>query len=359
MTRFLTIISGSDSVGKTTLAINLAYQLKAGGKNPLVLTEDTNWLKDSKLTYSLIIRDLKQMIADRRQLAHSIITGPGEIDACMMRLVRDAGKNIDQGLIDSFCREGINLDDYDYILLDIKGGLSLTALSCCLAPCDSLMVVTPETHSIDDGLKMLESLSTNGFHDPLKLVVTKATDQKTADRAYALLHETAAQNLHIPLEYAGFVNHIDQSPESPDKPFLVEDHDKNKQYFESLISNLEGGSKDLHQNLAPEAFWAQLIDFLSYPMEISSKNSMVGNSSHPYETESVSGNVEIMTYLNDISQQLGNIGDELAQIRKLYEKHVAAVESDTAESKKDCNFLEIIPLDFEAFISDMKDGNPS
>ncbi len=351
MTRFLTIISGSALVGKTTLVLNLARRLKAEGKNPLVITEDVSWLSEMDLAPSPTVWDLKQLIVDRKNLMENIIAGPSRIDALFIRLARDAAQNLEPGLIEQFCQQAGRLEAYDYFLFDISGGLNQVALSCCLAPCDSLLVVTPEAGVLNQSLKLLNILSVNGFHDPLKLVVTKSDGKQAADETYTLLQETSAQRLHIPLEYVGYVNQILSSGLEPqDRPCLLTSDGENSKYFELLAKMLQENTGSFHRELAPAAFWAQLIDVLSYPLQMPS-SEMAANDHAGLEKMTLHLDTKaLMPALDRMIEHLGTIGDELAQI-----KHLMKVKNEEAE-KKICIYdtgkdsQEIIPLDLDAFV---------
>ncbi len=351
MTRFLTIISGSALVGKTTLVINLARRLKAEGKNPLVITEDVSWLRGMDPAPSPVVWDLKQMIVDQKNLTESIVAGPFQIDALFMRLARDVAQNLEPELLEQFCRQAGSLEAYDYFLLDISGGLSPLGLSCCLAPCDSLVVVTPEAGVLNQSLKMLKTLSANGFHDPLKLVVTKSDGKQAADDTYSLLQETVAQRLHVSLEYVGYVNQIISSKlDSLDGPCLLEDNEENTQYFELVAGMLQESKTGFHRDLAPAAFWAQLIEVLSYPLQMSSAEPVADDYVRSEKMPLQFDAQKLMPVLDRLVDHLGTIGNELAQI-----KHLMEVKNEEAE-KKLCIYEtgedspEIIRLDLDAFL---------
>ncbi len=360
MTRFVSIISGSSSVGKTTLAINLAARLRAMGRFPLIMTEDTRWFSGDAMTAPPTAQDLRDLIVQQERLFDYIVTGPADIDAIILQLTRDPAKGVSAELVESFCQSMLALNEYDFFILDIAGGLSSTALTCCLAPCDCILVVTPEAAVLNQSLELLTILSANGFHDPLKVVVTQADGRVAPEDTYTQLQKTAAQRLQIPLEYWGFTNKfIHGDLKNSNLPYLLDVESDNRKYFAPLAAVLDDREGTFESELTPAAFWTQMIDLLSYPLQMpeTDSNEKPGDTagSRNYQTS----NGPMVAALNAISNNLGIIGGELIQIRKLFEQ-VSNPESETGDSEtensKDAS--GIIPLDLEAYAAKRKSSKP-
>lgn len=352
MARFFSIISGSHSVGKTTLAVNLAAHLQAGGKRPLLLTEDTNWPAASSDAPHLAVRDLNKLIAGRENLATHIVTGPLDINFIALRLAREPDKNVNPELIEAFCQGVSGLAGYDYFILDIAGGLTQTALSCCLSPCDSILVATPEPRVLNQTLRLVKVLSANGFHDPLKLVVTQSQDKQTAEETYVLLEETAAQQYQIPLEYIGYVGRL------PDEGAqLLEPDEKRGEYFGFFAALLDSGKETFYGELPPEIFWARMLELLSYPLQIPPVKRSYPQGGGGGKLEISLDNSKAIALLEKIVDHLGAFGGELARIRKLFESEMpASGEKDpvfSPDDDDDDDVGQIIPLDLEAFSAQM------
>lgn len=327
------------------------------GNRPLLLTEDTSWLTGPAATAAAVVTDLEKMIVGRDNLTEHIVTGPSNIDLMALRLVREPGTTLTPDLIDSFCQGFSELDGYDYFLLDIGGGLTQTALSCCLSPCDSILVATTESRVLNQTLRLLKALSANGFHDPLKLVIMQAKNKQDAEETYILLEEILSREFHIPLEYLGYVGQLlSEDINPPQTPLLLELDEKRGEYFKFLTGLVEAGNENFHSELTPEVYLARMIELLSYPLQIPPAASFQKASTLPAKLELSLNNGEILPLLKAISEQIGTVGGELAQIRKMFETEVSAFGEKGPGGKAGYEAPGIIPLDLEAFAAQWDKG---
>jgi MinD-like ATPase involved in chromosome partitioning or flagellar assembly len=318
------------------------------------MTEDTRWFA-SNVTAPPTVQDLRDMIVQRERLFDYIVTGPADIDLVILRLTRDAAKGVEPELVESFCQSMLALNEYDFFLLDIPGGLTQTALTCCLAPCDCLLLVTPEDHVLAQSLKLLDILSANGFHDPLKLVVTKSDGSVAPEDTYNFLQETAAEKLNIPLEYWGAVNQIVRGEmEVSNLPFLLMLESENRKYFERLAMVLDDRNGTFHGKLTPTVFWTQMIDLLSYPLQMPSSEYLDEDNADPDNLEHSINDVDFYSVLQSISDNLSTIGGELIQMRKLFEQILPEGENEEPDEDTIQKTQEIIPLDIEAYAANRK-----
>src|SRR3989338_152224 len=161
MTKFLSIASGKGGVGKTITAINLGTALSSFGADVLVV--DGNLFTPNLGLYlgvqklPVTIHDAVKGLKHIRETVYQHSSGLKIIPASIS--IED-NKNIDIGSLGK-----IMLDLYgaaQIVLIDSSAGIGEEAKSEINASDEMLIVVTPDSSSIADGLKILNTAMENG-----------------------------------------------------------------------------------------------------------------------------------------------------------------------------------------------------
>ena len=153
MTKIYGIISGKGGVGKTTIVANLGVALARLGKSTLIVDADIA-LGNLQLFFRL---------KETPTTLHDVLGGKAEIHEAIYKS-SDGGVHIIPcgSSLQGFLRSDLErldhslsrLQSYDFILIDIPTGLTKYSLLPLKAAEEALLVVTPDTASISNALKL-------------------------------------------------------------------------------------------------------------------------------------------------------------------------------------------------------------
>ena len=189
MSRIISVISGKDGVGKTTLVSNLGAALTKSGKNVVII--DGN-VTTPNLSLHLGIPfypvTLHDALRDNTPIESAIYNHPTGMKIIPASLSIDSLKGIDldrlEGALSSL------LGKTDMILIDSAAGLGKEALAS-MSVADELLVVTnPELPAVTDALKTIKIAKDNGIR-VLGVVVNRIRGMK---------HEMNIQDIKSMLE---------------------------------------------------------------------------------------------------------------------------------------------------------------
>lgn len=161
----LSILSGKGGVGKTNIALNLAYALYQAGQNTLLVDCDLG----------LANLDVMLGIAPEGSL-HDILNHNAKVEDILFNL----GKNgLDLIPAASGVTDILDLDEdqqdnvvqrltkvmskYNFLLLDLGAGINQTVQSFAAMTHHQVVVITPEPTSLTDGYALIKVLYTQKF----------------------------------------------------------------------------------------------------------------------------------------------------------------------------------------------------
>jgi len=147
----ITITSGKGGVGKTTFSINLAITLSQMGQRVFLMDADLGTANVDVLMNLQPRYNLTHIINREKEILDIIVEGPGGV------YVVPGGSGL-QNLADmeewQFNRLIANLqllEQYaDYIIIDTGAGLGKNVVNFALAADNTIIITTPEPHSITD-----------------------------------------------------------------------------------------------------------------------------------------------------------------------------------------------------------------
>ena len=206
--RVITVTSGKGGVGKTSISINLAIQLKRLGKRVVVFDADFGL---ANIEVMLGVRpqyNLADMMFRGKDLADIITQGEEEIGFISggSGIQELASMNREQVMF--LTSRLIALDKFaDVIIVDTGAGISDSVLEFVLASTEVLLVATPEPTSITDAYALLKALNRKEEFvkedTSIKMISNRVKNDEEGLNVYEKMSVVSDKFLHIPITYLG------------------------------------------------------------------------------------------------------------------------------------------------------------
>jgi len=205
--KLITIGSGKGGVGKTTVAINLAFALAERKHKVCIL--------DAALGTGSV--DILLDLAPRFNIGH-VLAGK----CSLMETLIEVRENVYVLPGCSGVQQFTEPTEYEYnilaaelqhvfpffdaLVVDTVPGISRLVTNLFLATKGGLVITTPEPHAITDTYALLKAIANNRHRDiNLKLVVNRVTVRNDADSATEKLRFAAKNFLNLDLELLGYI----------------------------------------------------------------------------------------------------------------------------------------------------------
>lgn len=195
----LSIMSGKGGVGKTNIALNLAYALTANGHSALLMDCDLGLANLDVLLGVVPDRNLEDLL-DEAVTPEQVLVNlePGRIDflpsaSGVPELVEwdmDVQTILFQKLNSSF-------QMYDFILLDLGAGINSTVIELASMTSVQCVVISPEPTSLTDGYALIKVLHTQKGHRDFQVIVNTAQTEKQGLQTFKRLQAACKQFLDI------------------------------------------------------------------------------------------------------------------------------------------------------------------
>ncbi len=185
------VMSGKGGVGKTNIALNLAYCLYKGNFSLLLMDCDLG-LANLDVLLGLApdknLQDLMDTDIDPREVVVPLAKGGFDFLPAASGVPELI--DMDEELRNSmFMRLAPLFRDYDYLFLDLGAGINPTVLSFATMSHVRILVVTPEPTSLTDGYALMKVLSTQhnvrDFHVIVNMAESRQEEQQTFERLAA------------------------------------------------------------------------------------------------------------------------------------------------------------------------------
>lgn len=202
----IAVTSGKGGVGKSNIAVNLAIQFAAAGKNVVLLDADLGLANADVLCNLDLPFNLSHVIARKKELREVMVSAPGGFHliggASGLARMADLSDFDRQRLVDSLA----DLEYHaDIILIDTGAGISPNVLSFTRAADHVLVVTTPEPTAITDAYAVVKVVSRDGANRRISLLVNQTRSPAEAAIVYERIAKVAKQFLGISVLDAGFV----------------------------------------------------------------------------------------------------------------------------------------------------------
>lgn len=214
--RVITISSGKGGVGKTSVALNLAYAMMHRGARVLLMDADLGMANVEVLLGTGCSYSLFHVMRGLKSLREVVAQGPGGLrwisGGSGIAELADLGAEQLGALVASFA----DLDSSaDILLVDTSAGISRTVLSFVQAADEAIVLCTPEPTSITDAYGLIKSASTGARSVPLSVLVNRAASAREAMDVGRSVQSAARRFLDREVSVLGYL------PEDPLVPRAV------------------------------------------------------------------------------------------------------------------------------------------
>lgn len=210
LARVITVTSGKGGVGKSSIAVNLAVQMKRLGKRVVVFDADFGL---ANVEVMLGVRpqfNLADLMFRGKTLAEIITEGPEGIGFIsggsgiqeLARMTREQVIYLTQKLVE--------LDSVaDIILIDTGAGIADTVLEFVAASSEVLLVATPEPTSITDAYALLKTLNRRADFSrestSIKMISNRIKNEAEGRNLYDKMSLIVNKFLNIQPEFMGMI----------------------------------------------------------------------------------------------------------------------------------------------------------
>ncbi|ROR30785.1 flagellar biosynthesis protein FlhG [Mobilisporobacter senegalensis] len=208
--RVITVTSGKGGVGKSSVSVNLALQLKRLGKRVVIIDADFGLANVEVMFGIRPIYNLADLIYHGKNIKEIITKGPEDIGFISGGSGIQELSNLNREQIVSLTKNLGELDEIaDVIIIDTGAGISESVLEFVIASSEVLLVVTPEPTSITDAYALLKTLNKNAEfcneNTVIKIVTNRVASANDGKELFHKLSVVVQKFLNIQLEYLGAI----------------------------------------------------------------------------------------------------------------------------------------------------------
>lgn len=244
--RVITITSGKGGVGKSSVAVNLAVQLRKLGKKVIIFDADLGLANVEVMLGAIPKYNLSDLIYQGKDIKEIITEGPMEIGFISGGSGITTMNNLTKDQISYLVHSLSKLDELaDVILVDTGAGVADNVLEFVLASPEVILVTTPEPSSLTDSYSLLKALYRNpGFTKNgirINVVANKVHSSREGQAVYEKLESVVSQFLNGNLNYFGMIpqdTNIEKAVRQQKTVSLTAPDSNISRAFEVLAKNL-------------------------------------------------------------------------------------------------------------------------
>jgi flagellar biosynthesis protein FlhG len=221
----IAVTSGKGGVGKSNVAVNLAIQFAAAGRDVVLLDADLGLANADVLCNINLSSNLSHVIARKKELREVLVPAPGGF-----RLIGGASGLARMADLTDFDRQRLvdalaELErQTDIILIDTGAGISPNVLSFTRCADHVLIVTTPEPTAITDAYAVIKVISKEECAGRrVSLLVNQVRSAAEGKIVFERIAKVAKQFLNVAVLEAGYVPADEQVPLAVRKrhPFVL------------------------------------------------------------------------------------------------------------------------------------------
>ncbi|MEG2441527.1 MAG: MinD/ParA family protein [Acetivibrio sp.] len=208
--RVITITSGKGGVGKSSISVNLAIQLRRMGKRVIIMDTDFGL---ANIEVMLGIRpqyNFADLIFKGKSLREIVTMGPEGIGFISGGSGIQELSNLTKEQIMRLSQSLYELDELvDIIIIDTGAGIADSVLEFVAASSEVLLIVTPEPTSITDAYALLKTLNKkDGFlteNTVIKMLANRVNTVAEGKEIFDKLSVVVNKFLNVKVEFLGTI----------------------------------------------------------------------------------------------------------------------------------------------------------
>ena len=202
--RVLSITSGKGGVGKTNVAVNLAYALKQINKKSLIIDADLGLANVNILLGVTSQWTLQHVIHQEKSIAEVIVTSPDGLQ------ILPAGSGIEEMTHLTvtqklYLKSQLDLLDqkFDFILIDTAAGISSNVMSFNQMAQEVIVILSPDPTSLADAYATIKVLATSYGVTEFHVIVNNTQNASHGKSLFQKLEKICQRFLKIPIQHMG------------------------------------------------------------------------------------------------------------------------------------------------------------
>lgn len=248
--RVVTVTSGKGGVGKSSIAVNLAIQLRKAGKKVIIFDADFG-LANVEVMFGAIPQfNLSDLIFKDKNIREIITPGPMDIGFISGGSGIIGLNNLYHDQIEKLVNAINELNELaDFIIIDTGAGIADSVLEFVMASPEVILVSTPEPSSLTDAYSLLKALHNNkdftAEQTNINVVSNRVLSPEEGKAVFDKLNSVVSQFLHGNLNYLGMIpmdNALEKAVRQQQTVSLLEPNSKSARAFTVIAENLLNGT---------------------------------------------------------------------------------------------------------------------
>ena len=202
--RVLSITSGKGGVGKTSIAINLAYALRQYHKKTLIIDADLGLANVNILLGLTAEWTLKDVIEQKKSISEIILTSPDQVHVlpAPSGVEEMTHLSIQQKL---YLKSQFDLLDqrFDFILIDTAAGISANVMAFNQMAQTVIVVISPDPTSFADAYAVIKLLSVKYKVRNFRIITNNVRNTAEGRDIFQKLEKICQRFLSMPIHYLG------------------------------------------------------------------------------------------------------------------------------------------------------------
>jgi len=202
--RIFSITSGKGGVGKTSIAVNLAYALEQYNKRTLIIDADLGLANVNILLGITTKWTLQHVVQQNKTISEVIATSPEGLQ------ILPAGSGIEEMTHLTvnqklYLKSQFDLLDekFDFLLIDTAAGISSNVMTFNQMAQEVIVILSPDPTSFTDAYATIKVLAVHYGVQEFKIITNNTKDAVEGKELFQKLEKICRRFLKIPIHHLG------------------------------------------------------------------------------------------------------------------------------------------------------------
>ena len=261
-TRIISIASGKGGVGKTSVAVNLAWALADRRLDVCLLDADLGLANVDILLGLTPTITLEHVLFEKAPIEKATLRVGNKIDVINGSSGVSRMTELTRRRRSQLLNEFEKLNHYDFLLIDNSPGISASVIALCLSSHGLIVVINPEATSLIDSYALIKVLKENGLWATPLILVNRVKGPRKARAVFERLRNATKKFLNLDCNYLGWIAEDEAISDaiSKQKPIMEVYPDAAASLcFNALSARLDEKWHSKRQSVTPGHFWDQSV----------------------------------------------------------------------------------------------------